>query len=221
MAVIDVNGDIISNDDKWFYDWFDWEGTCPDDVKKALNSKEQGEKLTVRINSGGGDVMSGQEIYSLLYGRDDVEIQINSMAGSAAGVIAMANRCVISPVAMIMIHNVSMTRASGDYREMQKNAEILQQMNSALAQAFVNKTGRSEDEILKMMDEETWLTANQAVEYGFVDGVMEEKTSFINCSQGLRLTDELRKKALAEKEAKNKEETRKQQLLEDLDMYGV
>ena len=82
------------------------------------------------------------------------------------------------PVAMIMIHNVSMTRASGDYREMQKNAEILQQMNSALAQAFVNKTGRSEDEILKMMDEETWLTANQAVEYGFVDGVMEEKISF-------------------------------------------
>lgn len=38
MAVIDVNGDIISNEDKWFYDWFDWEGTCPDDVKKALNS---------------------------------------------------------------------------------------------------------------------------------------------------------------------------------------
>ena len=53
-------------------------------MKKALNSKEEGETLTVRINSGGGDVMSGQEIYSLLYGRDDVEIQINSMAGSAA-----------------------------------------------------------------------------------------------------------------------------------------
>ena len=177
--------------------------------------------MKTKIFIDGSEGTTGLRIHERFAGRDDVEIQINSMAGSAAGVIAMANRCVISPVAMIMIHNVSMTRASGDYREMQKNAEILQQMNSALAQAFVNKTGRSEDEILKMMDEETWLTANQAVEYGFVDGVMEEKISFINCSQGLRLTDELRKKALAEKEAKNKEETRKQQLLEDLDMYGV
>ena len=57
--------------------------------------------------------MAGQEIYSLLHGRNNVQIKIQSLAGSAASVIAMANRCEISPVAIIMIHNVSMSRASG------------------------------------------------------------------------------------------------------------
>ena len=66
----------------------------------------------------------------------------------------------MSPVAMIMIHNVSMSGASGDYHDMQKNAEILKQMNSALAAAYTEKSGRSLDEILKLMDRETWLTAN-------------------------------------------------------------
>ena len=218
MAVIDVNGDIISNEDKWFYDWFDWEGTCPDDVKKALNSKEQGEKLTVRINSGGGDVMSGQEIYSLLYGRDDVEIQINSMAGSAAGVIAMANRCVISPVAMIMIHNVSMFGASGDYHDMQKNAEALKRMNEAMAAAYVEKSGKSLDEILKLMDKETWLTANQCLEYGFIDEIESTAVSYNNNSLGMRLTDDIREKAKAEM-ARAEEE--KNELLNDLELYGI
>lgn len=96
--------------------------------------------------------MAAQEIYSMLHGRQDVEIQIQSMAGSAASVIAMANRSEISPVAMLMIHNVSMSGASGDYHAMQKNAEILKQMNAALASAYVAKTGKTEEEILKMMD---------------------------------------------------------------------
>ena len=111
---IDVRGDIIGNDDKWIYDWLEWDSTCPDDVKSALQTMPAGEKLIVNINSGGGSVMAGQEIYSLLHGRNDVEIHIQSLAGSAASVIAMANTCKMSPVATIMIHNVSMSRASGD-----------------------------------------------------------------------------------------------------------
>ena len=139
---IDVRGDIIGNDDKWIYDWMEWDSTCPDDVKSALQTMPAGEKLIVNINSGGGSVMAGQEIYSLLHGRQDVEIHIQSLAGSAASVIAMANTCKMSPVATIMIHNVSMSRASGDYHDMQKNAEILKTMNSALAEAYVAKTGK-------------------------------------------------------------------------------
>ena len=132
----DVRGDIISNDDKWIYDWLEWDSTCPADIRQALADKPEGERLTVLVNSGGGNVLAGQEIYSLLYGRDDVDIQIQSLAGSAASVIAMANTCSISPVAMIMIHNVSMSGASGDYHDMQKNVEILKQMNAALAPAY-------------------------------------------------------------------------------------
>lgn len=219
---IDVRGDIISNDDKWIYDWLEWDATCPSDVKKAIMTKPQGETLTVNINSGGGSVMAGQEIYSLLHGRDDVQIKVQSLAGSAASVIAMANRCEISPVAMIMIHNVSMSGASGDYHDMQKNAEILRQMNTALASAYTAKTGKSNEEILKLMDRETWLTANQALEMGFVDGIIrDEKPLFMNNVSGMRLTDEIRQKVLAEKTAKEKNETEKNELLKDLDLFGI
>lgn len=221
---INVNGDIISNDDKWIYDWLEWDSTCPNDIKNALATKSENEKLTVLVNSGGGSVMAGQEIYSLLSGRSDVEIKVQSLAGSAASVIAMANHCEISPVAMIMIHNVSMSGASGDYHDMQKNAEILRQMNAALAGAYTAKTGRSQEEILKLMDRETWLTANQALEMGFVDGISSEEARqnyFLNNINGMRLTDEIRQKVLNEKAQAEQNEKMKNDILKDLDLYGV
>lgn len=218
---IDVRGDIIGNDDKWIYDWMEWDSTCPDDVKSALQTMPAGEKLIVNINSGGGSVMAGQEIYSLLHGRKDVEIHIQSLAGSAASVIAMANTCKMSPVATIMIHNVSMSGASGDYHDMQKNAEILKTMNSALAEAYVAKTGKTKDEILKMMDKETWITAGQALEMGFVDEVEELQTQITNSIYGIRLTEEIRQQVTKEKELQNKKEQLKKELLNDLDKYGV
>ena len=218
---IDVRGDIIGNDDKWIYDWLEWDSTCPDDVKSALQTMPAGEKLIVNINSGGGSVMAGQEIYSLLHGRKDVEIHIQSLAGSAASVIAMANTCKMSPVATIMIHNVSMSGASGDYHDMQKNAEILKTMNSALAEAYTAKTGKTKDEILKMMDKETWVTAGQALEMGFVDEVEELQTQITNSICGIRLTEEIRQQVTKEKELQNKKEQLKKELLNDLDKYGV
>lgn len=218
---IDVRGDIIGNDDKWIYDWMEWDSTCPDDVKSALQTMPAGEKLIVNINSGGGSVMAGQEIYSLLHGRQDVEIHIQSLAGSAASVIAMANTCKMSPVATIMIHNVSMSGASGDYHDMQKNAEILKTMNSALAEAYVAKTGKTKDEILKMMDKETWITAGQALEMGFIDEVEELQTQITNSIYGIRLTEEIRQQVTKEKELQNKKEQLKKELLNDLDKYGV
>lgn len=219
---IDVRGDIIKNDDKWIYDWLEWEATCPADIKNALLTKPNGETLTVLINSGGGSVLAGQEIYSMLRGRNDVEIKIQSLAGSAASVIAMANTCEISPVAMIMIHNVVMSGAYGDYHDMQKNAEILKQMNAALAAAYTGKTGKSQEEILRLMDRETWLTANQAVNMGFVDGIMQDtETQYTNDVCGMRLTDEIRKRVLAEMEKQEADKKLKMELLSDLDRYGV
>ena len=222
MAVIDVRGDIIPNDTKWIYDWLEWDSTCPNDIRNALAEKEEGETLTVLINSGGGSVMAGQEIYSLLYGRNDVEIQIQSMAGSAAGVIAMSNRSKISPVAMIMVHNVSMSGASGDYHAMQKecgNPKTDECGNLQLQ--FTAKTGKPEEEVLKIMDRETWLTANQAVEMGFVDEMIVNSVEYTNDLWGMRLTDEIREKVIREKNEKEQTEARKQEILNGLDMYGV
>lgn len=220
MTVINIKGDIVENDDKWIYDWFGVEAVCPRDIRELMEAAQDQEPIEVLINSGGGSVMAGQEIYSILKGNDRVTIKIQSLAGSAAGVIAMAGKSQISPVAMIMIHNVSMSGAAGDYHDMQKNAEILKQMNAALAAAFVEKSGRDQEEILRLMDRETWLTANQCLEYGFVDEIMTEGQMGVmtNNYSGMWLTEERRQQAMTERAKLNAE---KQEILEDLDFYGV
>ncbi|ETC90812.1 Clp protease ClpP [Enterococcus faecalis] len=171
---IKINGPIISSDDKWFYDWFDMEATSPKDVLDLLPANN--EDVEVTINSYGGLVDMGNEIYTALRTYEG-HVKVNVvMAGSAASVIAMAGNTVsISPVGRIMIHNVAMS-TGGDYHEMDKASEILQKGNSALANAYVAKTGKTKEEILALMDKETWLTAEEAVENGFVDEIMFENT---------------------------------------------
>ncbi len=221
MATIEIKGDIIGNDDKWIYDWFGMDATCPKDVREAIEAAGE-EETEVLINSGGGSVMAGQEMYSVLREKSNVKIKIQSLAGSAASVVAMAGRNAISPVAMIMIHNVSIQGASGDYHAMQKNAEILKQMNAALANAYTAKSGMEPEEVLRLMDRETWLTAKQCLEYGLVDEIMEEteRGLYTNSVGGLWLTDEIRRRAEKER-ARAKANRQREELLSDLDFYGV
>lgn len=166
---ISINGDIISNNDKWVYDWLEYDATCPKDIHSAIE-RANGETLEVYINSGGGDVFSGNEIYETLRTYPgEVHIHIIN-AASAASVIACARKSDIAPTGMLMVHNVSST-AQGDYHDMDKSSEILQKANRALAAAYSAKSGKSETEILAMMDRETWLTGQEAVEAGLVDAI--------------------------------------------------
>lgn len=175
MKQIDIRGVIVPDDDLWIYKWFDITATCPKMVRDALRDAN-GEDLEVLLNSNGGDVWSGQEIYTILRAYSGkILIKIQSLAASATAVIAMAGESEISPVAQIMIHNVS-SQARGDHRDMEHSSEVLRNSDQALATAFVLKTGKSESEILDMMAKETWLTAEQAVKEGFVDRIMFENS---------------------------------------------
>ena len=230
MKTVTVNGDIICNDMKWIYDWLEYESCCPADVKNVIAElTDENEELKVIINSPGGDVQAGQEIYSILKDiKNPVTINVQSMAASAASMIAMAGDTVkMSPVALLMIHNAS-TCTSGDYRDMQHTADVLQTVNTAIMQAYIAKTGKTEDELREMMDKETWLTANQCIEHGFADEIInDEKQSIItNAMIGrLSVTDEMIAKVKAEKAARDAAdaavEAEKAALLSDLDMYGV
>lgn len=230
MKTVTVNGDIICNDMKWIYDWLEYESCCPADVKNVIAElTDESEELKVIINSPGGDVQAGQEIYSILKDiKNPVTINVQSMAASAASMIAMAGDTVkMSPVALLMIHNAS-TCTSGDYRDMQHTADVLQTVNTAIMQAYIAKTGKTEDELRDMMDRETWLTANQCIEHGFADEIIkDEKQSIItNAMIGrLSVTDEMIAKVKAEKAARDAAdaavEAEKAALLSDLDMYGV
>lgn len=230
MKTVTINGDIICTDMKWIYDWLEYESCCPADVKNVIAElTDENEELKVIINSPGGDVQAGQEIYSILKDiKNPVTINVQSMAASAASMVAMAGDTVkMSPVALLMIHNASAC-TSGDYRDMQHTADVLQTVNTAIMQAYIAKTGKTEDELREMMDKETWLTANQCIEHGFADEIIkDEKQSIItNAMIGrLSVTDEMIAKVKAEKAARDAAdaavEAEKAALLSDLDMYGV
>ncbi|NMH72785.1 Clp protease ClpP [Bacillus sp. RO2] len=169
---IDVKGPIISNDEAWIYEWFEIEATCPKTVTSKL-LEANGEDVTVYINSPGGYVDEGSEIYTELKNYSGhVEVQIVGLAASAASVIAMAgDKVKISPTAQIMIHNASMGYR-GDHRDMEKAAEILKVTDRAIVNAYVIKSGMSEEELLGKMADETWMGAQKALEYKFVDEIM-------------------------------------------------
>ena len=171
MAKVRIAGVIISNDQKWIYDWFEMDSFCPNDLRKAIT--DEYETIEVEINSGGGSVFAGSEIYTALKNhKGQVNVSIVGLAASVASVIAMAGKTVkMSPTAQFMVHNVS-AQGEGDYRDMQHMADILKTANETIASSYILKTGKSKDEILAMMDKETWLTAEKAKEYGFIDEVM-------------------------------------------------
>ncbi|KHO36829.1 Clp protease ClpP [Clostridium tetani] len=193
MAKINIKGTIVSSDEKWIYDWFGIEATCAADVEKAIDNAN-GQDLEIHINSGGGSVFAGSEIYTLLKDyKGNTTVKVLGMAGSSASVIAMAGKkIVMSPTAQIMIHNVS-CRSAGDYRDMQHTAEILENANKAICNAYVLKTGMKQEELLNLMNKETWLNAQKAKEYGFIDEVMfdEAKQLTNNINNSMLLPNEV------------------------------
>lgn len=169
---IEVKGDIISDRQQRFYDWLGIAGTSPSKVLGSLPKNKS--DIEVVINSGGGDVFAGSEIYTTLKEYEgNVTVKVVGIAASAASVIAMAgDKVIISPTAQMMIHNVSVSYVSGDHRAMAHTAEVLRSANQSIANAYKAKTGKSDDELLALMDDETWFNAEKAVAEGFADEVM-------------------------------------------------
>lgn len=180
---IDVKGTIIPDENAWIYDWLGIECCNPKKINDAI-SKASGEKLDVYINSGGGSIFAGSEIYSALREYSgQVKIHVVGIAASAASVIACAAESEISPTAMLMVHNVS-AYTEGDYHDMDKQSEVLQKANETIAAAYVAKTGMSEREALALMDKETWLSAKDAVEKGLIDKIAEPKNMQLVAAYG-------------------------------------
>jgi len=176
MIKINVKGAIVPNNDKWIYDMLEMDATSPKDVFDALSSTD--DDVEVIINSGGGDVFSGSEIYTALKEHQgNVNVKVVGVAASAASVIAMAgSKIEMSPTAQMMIHNAS-SIAVGDNREMQTAYNMLTSANKAVANAYIAKTGKSEQEITDLMNEETWFSADTAVEQGFADSKMFDESA--------------------------------------------
>lgn len=132
--------------------------------------------LTVWINSPGGDCISASQIYTMLRShKGKVTVKIDGIAASAASVVAMSgDETLISPTGYLMIHN-PMTLASGNKSEMEKAIALLDEIKEGIINAYVRKTGLSRNKISKLMDDETWLNAEKALQLGFVDGILFDK----------------------------------------------
>lgn len=150
--------------------WFDDEIT-PKIFSSEL--KEHRGDITVWINSPGGDCIAAAQIYNMLKEhKGKITVKIDGIAASAASVIAMAgDEIYMSPVSMMMIHNPA-TIAFGDRYEMKKAADMLDEIKESIINAYETKSSLGRNKISKLMDEETWMNANKALELGFITGIL-------------------------------------------------
>lgn len=160
-----LNGTIA--EDSWFDD-----DVTPQMFKEEL--MDGSGNITVWINSPGGDCVAAAQIYNMLREyKGDVTVKIDGIAASAASVIAMAgDKVLMSPVSMMMIHN-PMTIAFGDSGEMQRAIDMLSSVKDSIINAYELKTGLSRVKLAHLMDSETWMDANKAIELGFADEIIQ------------------------------------------------
>lgn len=151
--------------------WFD-DDVTPKEFAKDLADLGEIEVLNVYINSYGGDAWSAQAIYSQLkrfQAKANVHVHIDGIAASAASFVAMAGETIHMPSnALIMIHN-PWTVGVGDVHDFEKVIDMLNKTRETMVAVYTEKTGLSDDEIIKLLDEETWMTAEEAHKYGFAD----------------------------------------------------
>jgi ATP-dependent Clp endopeptidase proteolytic subunit ClpP len=155
------------------YDEIGFGGTSAKDFVADVR-KLKGQHIHLRINSVGGSVIEGAAIYNALRRhKGGLTVHVDGLAASMASVIAMAGEEVLmADNAMMMVHN-PWSMAMGDADDLRKEADVLDKLKATLVNAYVRKTGRERAEIENLMDEETWMDAVQAVDFGFADDIEE------------------------------------------------
>ena len=179
MAKIKLTGAIVDNDTAKVYQWFGFDAISAKAVDRAIKALEEGEDLEIDLNSPGGYCSVGAEIYTMLRQASadghSVIVNVVGEACSAATVLMCgADEVKASDVAMFMFHNASLA-AVGKARDMRSATECLEQTDESIVNAYVAKTGKSREELHDLIDAETWMSAQRALEFGFVDGMMFEE----------------------------------------------
>lgn len=172
VVKIEIKGMIVSDAHKEVYSEWGIEHTAPVDVIEQLPKNGQ-DPIELHFSSGGGDAYAGFKIFSKLkeYGGKKTA-KVNSIAASAASIIAMAcDEILISPVGQIMIHNAWGTQ-TGNQHKMREAAAQLEELAESLVNAYELRTGQSREQIKQWMDEETYFSAHKAVQYGFADEML-------------------------------------------------
>lgn len=178
-----LNGIVSSDDDLWIYEWFGYAAFSPSVVRKALESVAAGDVLIIEVNSPGGSAMAGAEIYSILA---DAPCQtraiVQSYAASAASYLILgADEVLCTSPAQLMLHRPS-TYTSGNMDDHQMSIQMLESTNEAILNAYEQKCAgkTSREELMTIVENETWLTAQKALELGLIDGIYDPKKQSID-----------------------------------------
>lgn len=157
-------------------DWWGDGGVTAKTVKQQIDNAGAFDRISVRINSPGGDAFEGVAIMNLLKAqKKPVDVYIDGIAASAASIIAMAGSTItMGKSAMMMVHN-AWTFCMGDGDAMRKCADTLDKISESIGSAYVARTGKTADEIKSIMDAETWMGAEECVQEGFATSVAEDE----------------------------------------------
>lgn len=144
-------------------------------VKDSLDNVK--EDIVIRLNSGGGDVFEGIEIYNYLKSLSNhITIEVTALAASAASLVAMAgDKIIIRTGANMMVHEAS-TMAFGNKSDIQKTLNALTAIDTSIVDIYHDRTGLDRDEIVNLITNETWLTADEAINKGFADEKSSRKS---------------------------------------------
>lgn len=174
---LNLSGELIPSDWAEIYRRWGYASGfyCPDDVRNAINNLEPGEELLLEVNSIGGSVFGGNEIYALLEGcPNPTRAVIQSMAASAASYMIMpCNRIEIHLPAQLMIHRAS-TYVWGNSEDLQQAQQMLDVTDEAILNTYCRRCGDrvSREELASMMENETYIGAADALRYGLVDSII-------------------------------------------------
>lgn len=177
-----MNGYVVPDDDAETYRFFGFGVVSPKDVRQAIADNPAGETLTLEVNSGGGNMFAGYEIYTILKAAGiPTEVEIQSLAGSAMSVAAIGADVVrASPVAQFMIHLPSL-RTEGDSTEHKRSLQALNSFKASVLNAYELKCAgkKTRSELDTMLRAETWLPVQDAIAAGFVDEVLYDDEGVI------------------------------------------
>lgn len=196
MKKIDIKGDIISNDLAWIYDWMEWDYTSPSKIQKELDNAK-GEDVEFLVNSPGGDVWAGYEIFnSIRLYEGGTTSHIVGLAASCGSFIPLASdKVVAEAMAMMMIHGAS-TSTKGNQHNHEHTRDFLNKVDRTIVQAYTSKSGKTEEELLDLMANETWFTAAEMLDIGLIDEIVGDKSNTSNIKVYNSSQDESKKEII-------------------------
>lgn len=172
---VTLNGEVIHDDYQWLYDYFHIAAFSPGVIRQALREIPEGEDLVLEINSAGGSVFAGFEIYTLLRSAACPTVaEVQSLAASAASTIMSGcSQVWMSPVAQVMLHQPSID-TYGDLDDHDRSIRMLESIQRSIINGYAARCGSkaSRRHLENLVNRESWLTAQEAVEIGLADGIL-------------------------------------------------